>query len=66
MSLYNPFKPHLVEFSSGEFAIRIFTWHGFKYYSSNGVSTWKTCKCVNKYCRLKTVEEAEELLASLK
>ena len=65
MRLFNPFKAHVVEFATGEVAVRVLTLQGFKYYSCNGTNTWATSKCVNKYCRLKTIEEAEELLDKL-
>lgn len=31
--VFNPFKPHIVEFASGKFAIRKFTWC-WKYYDN--------------------------------
>lgn len=34
MKFYNPFQPHVVEFSSGMFAVRKLTKLGWKYYDN--------------------------------
>ena len=60
---YNPFKPHIVQFADGKFAVRrwsVFLWE-YKEHSafrSDAAYWWNTAECVRKWCCVDTHEEA--------
>ena len=64
--LYNPFKPHIVQFANGKFAVR--KWGGvWKYKETNTFGTdeihwWNFYNNVEKFCMVDTFEEAVVLL----
>lgn len=71
MKFYNPFKPHIVEFTDGTFAVRKRGWLGiiWLYKDSNGWSSsttsdiqWWTNDYL-KHCKVKTYNEAVKVLA---
>lgn len=62
MKFYNPFKPHIVEFTDGTFAVRKSSLVYWSYYSKRCVEWWSCEEYVQKYCRVDTLEEAKSVL----
>jgi len=69
MKLYNPFKPHIVEFDDGTFAVRKFTWTGWGHLD-NDICTeyWWFSVTINtaRQFKCKTLAEARVLLITPK
>ena len=71
MKLYNPFKPHIVKFKNGKFAIRQFKmlW-GWEFLDNNIISIhenyWWTfnTEIAQYYIEFSTLEEVEKRLSS--
>lgn len=65
MIFWNPFKPHIVEFGTGGFAIRKLTWAGWtclSTYTSN--NTWMLTRYfIEQYCVYSKSEDAVARLA---
>jgi len=62
---FNPFKPHIVEFANGKFAVRKLTMSGWKFYDSQRVKEddyWWWDNVHNKWFQVDTKEMAQSLL----
>lgn len=74
MKFYNPFKPHIVEFADGTFAVRKRGWLGFMwtYKDRNGWSYSTTSDIqwwLNDYlrhCKVGTYDEAVKVMSMSK
>ena len=63
MKIYNPFKQHIVRFTTGKFAVRKLTlWWNYKGLDSRINSWWISEEYIYKYCVVDTLEEAKKLL----
>jgi hypothetical protein len=63
MKLYNPFKPHIVELSNGNFAVRQLGSHGWSYMESRRPYDYWWCSFEFKHhFEVTTLERAQELL----
>ena len=66
IKFYNPFKPHIVQFANGKFAVR--KWRVLWLYKENytfsfdEVFWWNTEENVQKFCTVNTYGEAFTLL----
>jgi len=65
MKLYNIFKPHVVEFSNGKFAVRKLTSIGFRYLDTDTNHWWLLHEHVSKYALMSSLGEANKLKESL-
>ena len=71
MKFYNPFKPHIVEFADGTFAVRKRGWLGFMWTykdrmgwcssSDSNIQWWLTDYL--KHCKVNTFEQAVEVMS---
>jgi hypothetical protein len=71
MKFYNIFKPHIVEFADGTFAVRKRGWLGFmwtykdcngwRYSSTSNIQWWLDDYL--KHCKVKTYEAAVQVMA---
>lgn len=68
MKFYNPFKPHIVEFENGKFAVRksaLFHWlyKGHTLFTTEKEEHWWFLhEYVVKHCMVNTLEEARTVL----
>lgn len=67
MTLYNPFRPHIVRLYSGKYAVRSwrFSYLGWAYFDNQryGQDTyWWSKRCAYKWAVVDTLEKARELL----
>jgi len=66
MQLYNPFKPHIVQFNNGKYGVRklspilLFGWMYFDQQSAN--YWWSTEEYIPKYCISETLEKLKQPL----
>ena len=52
MKLYNPFKPHLVQFSNGTYAIRRWSFDHWKFLNLSGTDWLSAEGNVQQYCEM--------------
>lgn len=66
MKLYNPFRPHIVELSNGNFAVRQLTVYGWQYYDNQCGRLddywWNSLKFINHF-KISSYSLAKEVLA---
>ena len=63
MKLYNPFRPHIVELSNGNFAVRQLKSYGWRYMESRRPHDYWWCSLEFKHhFEVTTLERAQELL----
>mgnify|MGYP000729946247 CR=1 FL=1 len=64
MKFYNPFKPHIVEFTDGTFAVRKSSlfWWVYKGHNPHAIKWWMLEEYVPEYCIVDTLEKAKRLL----
>lgn len=71
MKFYNPFKPHIVEFADGTFAVRKRGWLGLLWiykdcmgwsYSTTSNIQWWTNNYL-RHCKVKTYDEAVKVMS---
>lgn len=68
MKIYNPFKPHIVEFQNGKFAVRRYeflcwTYKGHTIFPRESESHWWFVhEYVVKHCMVDTLEEAKVVM----
>lgn len=61
---YNPFKPHIVQFADGKFAVRRWSIIDWKYkatyyfFGNDVIYWWNAMEYVKKWCMVDTYEEA--------
>ncbi len=60
MKLYNPFKPHIVEYD-GWYYVRRLTFIGYEHMDRNELYWWYVPELVDRYCKC-SLEEAKENL----
>ena len=61
--IYNPFKPHIVQFPNGKYAIRKYGFPFWDYLDSSDLNYWwSTSSFVYKYCTFNTLEAAKKAL----
>lgn len=66
MKFYNPFKPHIVQFSNGKYAVRrwsVLAWEYKEHITFNNevIYWWNAMEYVKKWCMVDTLEEAKSL-----
>ena len=62
--MFKSFKPHIVSFANGTFAVRkrfLFWYH----YASRDADFWWPAEYKNDYCICKTLEQAKEVLCRI-
>lgn len=60
MKFYNPFKPHIVQFGSGKYAVRRLTLLvGYQYIDRDTTYWWGTDEYVDRYCVFNTLYDVE-------
>jgi hypothetical protein len=64
--LYNPFKPHIVKFANGKFAVRkwryLWVYKETTTFSTGEIYWWNLLVNAEKFCSVDTFEEATALL----
>jgi hypothetical protein len=66
MKFYNPFKPHIVQFSNGKYAVRRWNLLAWEYkehitFGNEVIYWWNAMEYVKKWCMIDTLEEAKAL-----
>lgn len=66
MKFYNPFKPHIVQFPNGKYAVRrwsVLMWEYKEHitFSDEEIFWWNAMEYVKKWCMVDTLEQAKAL-----